>query len=86
MRMFGPAGNPHAHNLFEIFAFLQRLRVRFRVQSSSAVVYASLFGTSRFSRITARAISTLGGHPSHSQHAVGQRYVCEPSWSYRTGT
>ena len=38
MRMFGPAGNPHARNLFEIFAFLQRHeRVRFRVQSSSAI-------------------------------------------------
>ena len=38
MRMFGPAGNPHARNLFEIVAYLQRQeRVRLRVRSSSAV-------------------------------------------------
>jgi len=37
MRMFGPAGNPHARNLFEIVAFLQRQeRIRLRVRSSSA--------------------------------------------------
>ncbi|MGB9103407.1 MAG: hypothetical protein WCC59_01500 [Terriglobales bacterium] len=37
MRMLGPTGNPHAKNLFEIVAFLQRHeRVRFKVQSSSA--------------------------------------------------
>ena len=38
MRMFGPAGNPHARNLFEIVAFLQRQeRVRLKVQSQSAI-------------------------------------------------
>jgi hypothetical protein len=38
MRMFGPAGNPNARNLFEIVALLQRQeRVRLRVRSSSAV-------------------------------------------------
>jgi DNA-binding phage protein len=37
MRMLGPTGNPHAKNLFEIVAFLQRQeRARFKVQSSSA--------------------------------------------------
>jgi hypothetical protein len=37
MRMLGPAGNPHAKNLFEIVAFLQRQeRVRFKVQSTTA--------------------------------------------------
>lgn len=37
MRMLGPTGNPHAKNLFEIVAFLQRHeRVRFKIQSSSA--------------------------------------------------
>jgi hypothetical protein len=37
MRMLGPRGNPHAKNLFEIVAFLQRHeRVRFKVQSSPA--------------------------------------------------
>lgn len=37
MRMLGPAGNPHAKNLFEIVAFLQRHeRVRLKVQSTSA--------------------------------------------------
>jgi hypothetical protein len=37
MRMLGPTGNPHAKNLFEIVAFLQRHeRIRFKVQSSSA--------------------------------------------------
>lgn len=37
MRMFGPKGNPHAKNLFEIVAFLQQHeRVRFKVRSGSA--------------------------------------------------
>jgi DNA-binding phage protein len=37
MRMFGPTGNPHARNLFEVVAFLQRQeRVRLRVRSSAA--------------------------------------------------
>lgn len=37
MRMLGPAGNPHAKNLFEIVAFLQRHEgVRFKIRSSSA--------------------------------------------------
>jgi hypothetical protein len=32
MRMLGPAGNPHASNLFEIVAYLQkRERVRFKL-------------------------------------------------------
>jgi hypothetical protein len=37
MRMLSPAGNPHAKNLFEMVAFLQRReRVRLKVHSSSA--------------------------------------------------
>jgi len=37
MRMFGPSGNPHARNLFEVVAFLQRQeRIRLRVRSSAA--------------------------------------------------
>ena len=37
MRMFGATGNPHAKNLFEIVAFLQRQEhVRLKVQSRSA--------------------------------------------------
>ena len=36
MRMFGPAGNPRAVNLFEIVSFLQhREGVRFHVKQSS---------------------------------------------------
>ena len=36
MRMFGPAGNPRAANLFEIVSFLQhREGVRFHVKQSS---------------------------------------------------
>ena len=36
MRMLGPTGNPHAKNLFEMVAFLQRHeRVRLTVQSGS---------------------------------------------------
>ena len=38
MRMLGPSGNPHAKNLFEMVAYLQqRERVRFRVQTTSAL-------------------------------------------------
>ncbi len=37
MRMFGPAGNPRAANLFEVVSFLQRReRVRFHVKSRPA--------------------------------------------------
>jgi DNA-binding phage protein len=37
MRMFGPAGNPQARNLFEVVSFLQRQEgVRLRVRSISA--------------------------------------------------
>jgi DNA-binding phage protein len=37
MRMFGPAGNPRAANLFEIVSFLQqREGVRFRVRQTSS--------------------------------------------------
>jgi DNA-binding phage protein len=37
MRMFGPAGNPQARNLFEIVQYLQkRERVRFKVCAASA--------------------------------------------------
>jgi hypothetical protein len=33
MRMFGPAGNPRAHNLFEVVSFLQRREgVRFHIR------------------------------------------------------
>jgi DNA-binding phage protein len=36
MRMLGPSGNPHASNLFEIIAYLQkRERVRFKVWSAA---------------------------------------------------
>jgi hypothetical protein len=37
MRMFGPAGNPRASNLFEVVSFLQRReRVRFHVKTAPA--------------------------------------------------
>jgi DNA-binding phage protein len=37
MRMLGPSGNPQAHNLFEIVAYLQqREGVRFHVKAASA--------------------------------------------------
>lgn len=37
MRMFGPAGNPRAENLFEVVSFLQhREGVRFKVKASAA--------------------------------------------------
>ena len=37
MRMLGRSGNPHAKNLFDIVAFLQRQEgMRFKVRSSSA--------------------------------------------------
>jgi DNA-binding phage protein len=37
MRMLGPSGNPHASNLFEIVAYLQKKeRIRFRVHSAAA--------------------------------------------------
>src|SRR5580692_12590848 len=37
MRMLGPSGNPHANNLFEILAYLQKKeRVRFKLCSSAA--------------------------------------------------
>jgi DNA-binding phage protein len=37
MRMLGPAGNPHASNLFRIFAYLQKKeRVHFKVRAASA--------------------------------------------------
>jgi hypothetical protein len=37
MRMLGPKGNPHARNLFEIVAILQRQeRVRFKIRSTTA--------------------------------------------------
>lgn len=36
MRMFSPSGNPHAKNLFEVVALLQRReRMRLKVRSSS---------------------------------------------------
>lgn len=37
MRMLGPAGNPHARNLFEIVAYLQEKEgVRFKLRASAA--------------------------------------------------
>jgi DNA-binding phage protein len=37
MRMLGPSGNPHASNLFEIVAYLQKKeRVRFKLCSATA--------------------------------------------------
>jgi DNA-binding phage protein len=37
MRMLGPSGNPHASNLFEIVAYLQKKeRVRFKLCPASA--------------------------------------------------
>jgi hypothetical protein len=37
MRMFGPAGNPRAANLFEVVRFLQhRERVRFQIKAIAA--------------------------------------------------
>jgi hypothetical protein len=37
MRMLGPSGNPHANNLFEIVASLQKKeRVRFKLCSAAA--------------------------------------------------
>jgi DNA-binding phage protein len=37
MRMLGPSGNPHARNLFEIVAYLQKKeRVRFKLCSAAA--------------------------------------------------
>jgi DNA-binding phage protein len=37
MRMFGPAGNPRAENLFEVVSLLQhREGVRFKVKASAA--------------------------------------------------
>jgi hypothetical protein len=36
MRMLGPSGNPHANNLFEIAAYLQKKeRVRFKLCSTA---------------------------------------------------
>jgi hypothetical protein len=36
MRMLGPSGNPHANNLFEIVAYLQKKeRVRFKLCSAA---------------------------------------------------
>jgi len=38
MRMFGPAGNPQARNLFEVMAVLQQIEgLRFRVRTIKAV-------------------------------------------------
>lgn len=37
MRMLGPSGNPHARNLFEIVAYLQKKeKVRFKLRSTAA--------------------------------------------------
>ena len=43
MRMFGPRGNPTAHNLFEIVAYLQqRAGIRFKLQPQSSHSPSSL--------------------------------------------
>src|SRR5271169_3313595 len=37
MRMLGPSGNPHARNLFEIVAYLQKKeKIRFKLRSAAA--------------------------------------------------
>ena len=50
MRMLGPSGNPHANNLFEIVAYLQKKeRVRFKL-CSAAEDHHSRLGLSAFHR------------------------------------